>query len=55
MALVPVIIILPIFFNVEGIFFAQPISDLITLVIAVTLLRTIFKELDQQHIEEIGT
>ena len=48
-ALVPFIIILPIFFGVEGIFFAQPISDLITLLMSTILLRATFKELDQQE------
>ena len=45
-ALVPFIIILPIYFSLEGIFFAQPISDLITLIIAIFLLRKTFKELE---------
>lgn len=49
-ALVPFIIILPIFFGVEGIFFAQPISDLITLLMSTILLRATFKELDQQEL-----
>lgn len=52
LALVPFIIILPIFFGVEGIFFAQPISDLITLVIAALLLRGAFKSLDQKELEK---
>lgn len=42
--------ILPIFFGVEGIFFAQPISDLITLLMSTILLRATFKELDQQEL-----
>lgn len=38
-ALVPFIYILPIFLGVNGIFMAQPISDIIALVICVVLIK----------------
>lgn len=46
-ALVPFILVLPIFMGVKGIFFAQPASDLITLVVAIWLLKKSFNKLHQ--------
>ncbi len=50
-ALIPFIIILPYFFGVEGIFFAQPISDLITLAISVILIKKSFEQLTKLEVE----
>lgn len=44
-ALVPFIIVLPKFFGVNGIFFAQPISDLIALMLSLAFLTIEVKEL----------
>lgn len=47
LALVPFIIGLPILMGVKGIFFAQPASDLITLLVAIWLLNKFFNQLRQ--------
>lgn len=54
-ALVPLLYILPIFFGINGIFFAQPICDLVSFVIAAVLIRKEFQTLTatEQQIPDI--
>lgn len=38
-------LLLPVFFNLDGVLYSMPVSDLLTFLIAVVLIRAIFKEL----------
>ncbi|MDE6133101.1 MAG: cytidylate kinase family protein, partial [Oscillospiraceae bacterium] len=51
---IPLIIILPIFFGIEGILFAAPAADLIAMIVAATLTVTFMKTLKtDRHAENI--
>ena len=54
LALVPFIIGLPMLIGVKGIFFAQPASDLITLLVSIWLLKKFFNQLRQMSQESLG-
>lgn len=54
LALVPFIIGLPMLIGVKGIFFAQPASDLITLLVSICLLKKFFNQLRQMSQESLG-
>ena len=54
LALVPFIIGLPMLIGVKGIFFAQPASDLITLLVSIWLLKKFFNQLRQMSQESVG-
>ena len=54
LVLIPLVLILPHFFGLTGIFAAGPISDAISFVITALLLGIEFKKLDQKHIESFG-
>ena len=49
--LIPLVVILPQFFGLIGIFAAGPISDAIAFVLTALLLGIEFKKLDQKHLE----
>ena len=53
LALVPFIIGLPMLIGVKGIFFAQPASDLITLLVSIWLLKKFFNQLRQMSQESL--
>ncbi len=46
---IPLIIILPIFFGIEGILFAAPAADLIAMIVAAALTFTFMKTLKAEH------
>lgn len=50
-ALVPFIYILPHFLGINGIFFAQPVSDFIALILSFILIRREFKQLSNSPID----
>lgn len=45
-ALVPFIYIMPLFFELDGIFYAQPISDMLALILSIILIKKEFSRLD---------
>lgn len=49
---IPLIIILPLFFGIEGILFAAPAADLIAMIVAAALTVTFMKTLKGTHSEE---
>ncbi len=49
---VPLILILPMFFGIEGILFAAPIADFIAMIVAASLTVSFLKSLKVKHVEE---
>lgn len=49
---IPLILILPIFFGIEGILFAAPIADFIAMIVAASLTVSFLKSLDMDYAEE---
>lgn len=49
---IPLILILPVFFGIEGILFAAPIADFIAMIVAGSLTVAFFKSLKVKHVEE---
>jgi len=45
---VPLAIILPLFFGVEGALFSAPIADIVTMIVVVVMARIVMKELDSK-------
>ena len=45
---VPLAIILPMFFGVEGALFSAPIADIVTMIVVVVMARIVMKELDSK-------
>ena len=43
-------LLLPIFFNLDGVLYAMPVSDILTFIIALFLILTTYKELDENII-----
>lgn len=52
---VPLAIILPNFIGITGVLWAAPIADLISMVVAVVLVRQFFRQLDQTQTESVST
>ena len=52
-ALIPFIYLLPMFLQTMGIFYAQPISDLIATLISIIIMIKAFKEMSQKE-EKVG-
>ncbi|MBQ8684918.1 MAG: cytidylate kinase family protein [Clostridia bacterium] len=51
---IPLIIVLPIFFDIEGVLFAAPIADLLAMIVAVALTVTFMKTLTNASTESVG-
>ncbi|MBQ7912358.1 MAG: cytidylate kinase family protein [Clostridia bacterium] len=51
---IPLIIILPIFFDIEGILFAAPCADFLAMIVAVALTVTFMKALKNTSTENVG-
>ena len=52
--LTPLAIIFPVFFDVDGVFFAEPVSDFISAITAIILFRlNINKILSREKVEQI--
>ena len=47
--LIPCLLILPLFWGVEGVWYSMPISDITASIIAGTMLYAQFKQFKQQH------
>lgn len=51
---IPLILILPIFFKIEGILFAAPIADFIAMLVAAMLTVAFMKTLKKKHSEKMA-
>lgn len=49
---IPLILILPMFFGIEGILFAAPVADFIAIIVAVILTAVFMKSIKENHYEE---
>lgn len=49
---IPLILILPVFFGIEGILFAAPVADFIAIIVAAILTAVFLKSIKENHYEE---